>query len=321
MSAARTATPRRCIRAPSLVNEMGRLGGIVDSNPETRRLFQEQYPDTRIYNDIKEALDENDGFVVTSPAETHFSIAKLLIENKKPVLVEKPLSLTVTEAKILKNLSEEYGVPLMTGHVLLFHPAIRKIKSLLVEGKIGKLQYIYSNRLNLGTIRSEENILWSFAPHDISIFQYFIEKAPLEVVSRGGIFLQPEIDDTTMTILTYPDNIVGHIFVSWLHPFKEQRLVVIGSEGMLSFEDSSPGKEIFFYEKGVKWVQGKPVKKDGPTESIPYEQAMPLTEELKYFIDRIEGKPVEIANADEAIEVLSILERATQSLKGNCNDG
>ncbi|MCX7000982.1 MAG: Gfo/Idh/MocA family oxidoreductase, partial [Candidatus Sumerlaeota bacterium] len=198
-------------------------------------------------------------FSIATPAETQFEIARFILEHKKPVLVEKPLALTSRDARTLKKMADEAGVPLMVGHVLLFHPAIRRIKTFIREGKIGKLQYLYSNRLNLGAVRKEENILWSFAPHDISIFQYIIEALSKEVISRGGAFLQPHIHDSSMTILTYPNNIIGHIFVSWLHPFKEQRRVVIGSKGMLSFEDSSNDRNIYFYEKGIDWIQGEPV--------------------------------------------------------------
>lgn len=163
-------------------------------------------------------------------------------------------------------------------------------------------------------MRTEENILWSFAPHDISIFQYLIGRTPIEVVSRGGIFLQPSVHDSSMTVLTYPDNVVGHIFVSWLHPFKEHRIVVIGSKGMFSYEDSSEDKQILFYEKGIDWVKGEPIKRDGPTEIIPYDKGLPLTEEMKYFVSHLNGDPIQIANAESAIEVLEILQRASDSL-------
>lgn len=295
---------------------LGSLGGIVESDDSTLSHFKELYPEAAVFQNIREAVKEDfAGYTVATPAHTHLKIARFILEQKKPVLVEKPMALTAEDARELKSLAEKKNVPLMVGHVMLFHPAIIKIRELIKNGKIGKLEYIYSNRLNLGTVRTEENILWSFAPHDISIFQYFIEDMPLEVVSRGGAFLQPHIQDSTMTILTYPDNIVGHIFVSWLHPFKEHRLVVIGSRGMLSFEDSSPEKNILFYEKGIDWIQGEPVKRDGPTEVIDYNKKMPLTEELQYFINRIEDGKVEKSGGRNAIEVLEILEKATESLK------
>ena len=294
---------------------LGRLGGVVEASDRTREELAGQYPAVKLFGSLQEALDEDfAGFTVATPAETHYDIARTLLENRRPVLVEKPLALTAADAAKLKELAAKQGVNLMVGHVLLFHPALRKIKSLIESGKIGKLQYLYSNRLNLGTVRTEENILWSFAPHDISIFQHLIGKMPLEVVSRGGAFLQSHLHDSTMTVLTYADNVVGHIFVSWLHPFKEHRLVVIGSQGMLSFEDSSDGKEIRFYEKGIDWVRGAPIKREGPTEVVPYDRKMPLTEELSYFVEHLDGRPIEIADGQNAQDVLEILERASESL-------
>ena len=297
------------------LHELGFLSGIVEADSNTRNIFKEKYPGLKTFATVRDAIKEDfDGFTVATPAETHFKIAEFIITHKKHVLVEKPLTLKASEARRLKELAEENNVNLMVGHLLLFHPAIRKIKELIKKGKIGKLEYIYSNRLNLGTVRTEENILWSFAPHDISIFQYFIGSLPVEVISRGGAFLQPHIHDSSMTVLTYPNNIVGHIYVSWLHPFKEHRMVVIGSKGMFSYEDSSDDKNILFYEKGIDWIQGEPIKRDGPTEVIPYEKKMPLTEELKYFAKHTNGEPIKIADAQNGAEVLEILERATKSL-------
>ncbi|MBW2590083.1 MAG: Gfo/Idh/MocA family oxidoreductase [Deltaproteobacteria bacterium] len=297
------------------LHELGFLAGIVEADSDTRNMFKEKYPGVKTFATVRDAIKEDfDGFTVATPAETHFKIAEFIITRKKHVLVEKPLTLKASEARRLKELAEENNVNLMVGHLLLFHPAIRKIKELIEKGKIGKLEYIYSNRLNLGTVRTEENILWSFAPHDISIFQYFIGSLPIEVISRGGAFLQPHIHDSSMTVLTYPDNIVGHIYVSWLHPFKEHRMVVIGSKGMFSYEDSSDDKNILFYEKGIDWIQGEPIKRDGPTEIIPYEKKMPLTEELKYFAKHTNGDPVKTADAQNGAEVLEILEKASESL-------
>ena len=297
------------------LNDLGYLAGIVEAGADTRAEFKEKYPNVKSFATIRDAIKkEFDGFTVATPAETHFEIAEFIITRKKHVLVEKPLTLKASEARRLKELAEKNGVNLMVGHLLLFHPAIRKIKELIEKGKIGKLEYIYSNRLNLGTVRTEENILWSFAPHDISIFQYFIGSLPVEVISRGGAFLQPHIHDSSMTVLTYPSNIVGHIYVSWLHPFKEHRMVVIGSKGMFSYEDSSDDKNILFYEKGIDWIQGEPIKRDGPTEVIPYEKKMPLTEELKYFAKHTNGEPIKIADAQNGVEVLEILEKASESL-------
>lgn len=295
---------------------LGALAGIVDTDDANLARLAAQYPRAQTFTSVKPALEWGfDGFIVATPAQTHVELASFLLENRRPVLVEKPLALTAAEARALQELSEKRETLLMVGHVLLFHPAIRRIQGLISEGKIGRLQYLYSNRLNLGTVRTEENILWSFAPHDISVFQFLVGSQPAEVVTRGGAFLQPGIHDTTMTVITYPNNVVGHIFVSWLHPFKEHRVVIIGSKGMLSYEDSHEAKDILFYEKGIDWIQGEPVARDGPTEVIPYDRSLPLTEELRYFIEHLGDKSVAIANAADGVAVLEILEQASLELQ------
>ena len=296
---------------------MGALGGIVEPNSDLLTGLLAKYPGVKIYINLETAISGNnfDGFIVATPAETHYSIAREIIEADKPVLVEKPLTLNIQQAEDLVTLSEKKSVNLMVGHVLLFHPAVRKIKELITNGKIGKLQYIYSNRLNLGQVRTEENVFWSLAPHDISIFQYFTESFPIAVKAHGSIFLQPGIHDSTMMILVYPENVKGHIFVSWLHPFKEHRLVVIGSEGMLSFEDSAKGKPLKYYGKKFELSGKVPEKVDGPVELIEYENKMPLTEELKYFIEHLNEAKPQIANGRHALEVTRILVEASNQLE------
>lgn len=258
---------------------------------------------------------EVDGLIIATPAETHFEIAKKALQNNKHVLVEKPLTLYSEETAELIELSEKNNKVLMVGHVLLYHPAIIKIKQMIKDGHIGKVQYIYSNRLNLGTIRSEENILWSFAPHDISVIQYLIESNPLEVEAMGAVFLQHNIEDSTLTYLLYPNNIHAHIYVSWLHPFKEQRLVIIGDKGMITFEDSLPSEKLKLYEKGFIRVENELHKFDKDYRVVDFENSPPLMEEQKHFIDCIENKTKCKTDGKHAFEVLKILELAHQKLK------
>ena len=187
------------------------------------------------------------------------------------------------------------------------------IKELINDGKIGKLQYIYSNRLNLGQVRTEENVFWSLAPHDISIFQYFTDSIPEKITTTGSTFLQKGIHDSTITQLKYPNGLEGHIFVSWLHPFKEHRLVVIGSEAMITFEDSAEGKPLKLYSKKFEMTQGIPEKMDGPVKLIDYDQKMALTEELNYFVNHLDKKQI-VANGQHALEVTKILLEADRCL-------
>jgi len=296
------------------LSNLGNLGGIVESQTTILAEFGKNYPEAQLFENLNDAIKNDfDGYVLATPAETHYPLGKQLIESGCHTLIEKPLALNQMEAEKLVQLSTKYDVNLMVGHVLLFHPAIQKIKELIDSEKIGKLQYIYSNRLNLGTVRIHENVFWSFAPHDISIFNHFTDDLPININSFGGAFIKDGNQDTTITYLEYPQNIKTHIFVSWLHPFKEHRIVLIGSKGMISFEDSSKNKDILYYEKGVDWEDGIPVTKNGPTEKIHYEQKMPLEEELKYFMSHLNSK-IKIASGANGLEVVKILENASKIL-------
>ena len=252
--------------------------------------------------------------IVSTPAQTHYEISKILLQAGKHVLVEKPMSLKVEHAEELYSFSIEHNLKLMVGHVLLYHPAVAKMKEEIENGRIGKLQYIYSNRLNLGAIRSEENILWSFAPHDIAIVQHLIGNNPIGITAHGGDYIQNAIEDTTLTFLTYPDNVKVHIFVSWLHPFKEQRMVVIGDRGMFVFEDSAQTEKLKFYENGFKNENGTIKKFDKDYTVVDFENTMPLTEEHKHFYNAIVNDTMPITDGKHAIDVLKILDRATKSL-------
>ena len=190
----------------------------------------------------------------------------------------------------------------------------KKIKEMIVNNTIGELQYIYSNRLNLGKIRTEENVFWSFAPHDIAIFQFLTDSYPIDIQASGSTFLQKGIHDLTMMNLKYNNNVKGHIFVSWLHPFKEHRLVVIGSEAMISFEDSLEDKPLKLHSKKIDLKSGIPEKIDGPVELIPFGNRMPLDLEMEYFINHLEDKKPKISNIKHGYEVVKTLVDASQQI-------
>jgi UDP-2-acetamido-3-amino-2,3-dideoxy-glucuronate N-acetyltransferase len=294
---------------------MGNLAAIVDSDSSKIETYRNKYSEAVFYTDFKAAIKQRyDGYVVATPAETHCQIAKQILGNRLNVLVEKPMTLTSVHAQELVALAEEKGVTLMVGHILLFHPAIKKIKEVIDSGKIGELHYIYSTRLNFGTVRTEENVFWSFAPHDISVLNYLTGNNAVKIEAKSSTFLQGNIPDVTLAQLAYPNNVQAHIFVSWLHPFKEQRLVIVGSKGMLSFEDSSAEKNIYFYPKYIAFEEGIPVKVEEPHDIISYEKAQPLEEELRYFINNLGGK-AKTANGKSGYEVVKILEDVQQVIE------
>ena len=290
---------------------------VFDSRPEIKEKISELNPEINFTSNFDVILNDKriNAVVIATPAETHFEIAKKCLENEKNLLVEKPITLLSEEAEELHKLSVKLNLKLMVGHVLLYHPAILRIKEGLDGGEIGNLQYIYSNRLNLGAIRSEENILWSFAPHDISVIQYLVNENLISVTASGSDILQDGIEDTTITYLDYSGTVSAHIFVSWLHPFKEQRLVVIGDKGMYVFEDSIQTEKLKFFKKGFKKVNGNFEKFDNEYKVIEFESKMPLAEEQNHFYDSIINDTQPRTDGKHAYEVLKILNQATNSLK------
>ena len=287
----------------------------VETNDFKLKNLKKNHPNLNCYSSLENVVFEDyDGFVIATPPSTHLNLARDIINNKKPVLIEKPLALSVDECNELKGILIKNKGKLIVGHLLLFHPAIMKMKELIENGRIGNIQYIYSNRLNLGTVRSEENVFWSFAPHDISIFQYFSNSFPEKIFSRGADLLQKKIHDTTITYLKYPNNIQGHIYVSWLHPFKEHRIVVIGTKGTLHFDDAANKKPLLFYEKEVSSEQSPLKLKNKKPLEIDYESTLPLENELKYFLKIIDGGEIYKASIDEGIDVIKILQVASNSL-------
>ena len=292
--------------------------GCVDTNQEKLNRIKLLFPKISCHVSVKDSFDTNyHGYVIATPPASHAQLAKLLISKSKAVLVEKPLCLSLSESEEIKSQLLKFKGKLIVGHLMLFHPAIVKIKKIIEEKSIGNIQYIYSNRLNLGKVRKEENVFWSFAPHDISLFQYFSNSFPSSVISHGGDFLQKSIQDTTITYLKYPNGIQGHIYVSWLHPFKEHRLVIIGSKGSLHFEDSLKSKPLLFYENNNSLSAKLKIIKNKIPKKIEYETTFPLENELKYFMRIIKGEDVSIASIDEGIDVIKILENSSSSLNSN----
>ena len=218
------------------------------------------------------------------PAETHFELVRAALHAGKDVFVEKPLALRAEEGAELVRLAETNGRILMVGHVLEYHPAIVRLRELVRAGELGKVQYIYSNRLSLGKVRREENILWSFAPHDVAIILRLMGSMPLQVVATGGAYVQPNIADVTVTNLLFDNGVRAHIHVSWLHPFKEQRLVVIGSRKMASFDDVA--KQLVLYDQRVEVEKGQPVPIKGEGEQVEFAKDEPLRLECQAFLRR-----------------------------------
>lgn len=299
-----------------VMSELGALRLIVDPV-----LDQAAFPDidvpVRHSDDLAEVLDDPDvtAVVIATPAATHGAIARRCLEAGKHCFVEKPLALDVAEAQGLVDLAEDRGVVLMVGHLLQYHAAFEQLRTLVADGVLGRIQYVYSNRLNLGKFRREENALWSFAPHDISMILSVVGEEPSEVLATGASYLHPSVADVTTTHLTFPGGARAHVFVSWLHPVKEQKLVVVGDRGMAVFDDRQPwASKLMLYRHEVSWQDGSPEPRPAEGEPIALDESEPLRRECEHFLDMVAtgGRP--ISDGAEGVRVLRVLDAAQRSL-------
>ncbi len=296
--------------------ELGVLHSACDVDQGAISNFKEKFPEVNYTNSFDDLLDNSEikAIAISTPAETHYEMVKRSLIAGKDVFVEKPLALTVKEGEELVSLANEKNRILMVGHILQYHPAVRRLKEMISAGELGKIQYIYSNRLNIGKLRTEENILWSFAPHDISVILMLLEEEPINVHAFGGDYLNQGIYDTTLTTLEFRNGVKGHIFVSWLHPYKEQRLVVVGSKAMAVFDDVSKEK-LCLYPHTVDWKDGRiPIAKKAEHIVVPTDTAEPLKEELRHFIECVLRRESPKTDGTEGLKVLKVLEAAEKSL-------
>jgi UDP-2-acetamido-3-amino-2,3-dideoxy-glucuronate N-acetyltransferase len=253
--------------------------------------------------------------VLATPAAQHYAMARQALEAGKDVFVEKPLALRVAEAEELVALARRKKRVLMVGHVLEYHPAIRKLHELIEAGELGELLYLYSNRANLGKVRREENILWSFAPHDIAVLLLLVGRLPEWAATHGQSFLQPGVVDVTMTSLGFPGSTRAHIFVSWLHPLKEQKLVVIGSRKMAVFDDVVKEGKLRLYDKGIEFRNGEPFVRQTAESTLFFPEQEPLREELLHFLDCVKTRRSPRTDGQNGLRVLRVLDACQRSLE------
>ena len=299
---------------------LGVLKAVSDKNSDSLKKMQELYPSCDFYSSLKEVLSRDDiaGLAIATPAETHFLLAREALLSGKHVFVEKPLTLSEKDAIELIALAQKSNLVLMVGHLLQYHSAFIKLKQMVSDGDLGRINYIYSHRLNLGKFRREENILWSFAPHDISMILSLAGEEPESVIATGGNYLHKKIADVTTTHLEFPSGIKAHIFVSWLHPFKDQKLVVVGDQKMAVFDDTLPWEEkLLIYPHHVNWENNVPVPSRGIPESVYIPHTEPLKMECEHFLGCIEKRKQALTNGEEGLRVLKVLNAAERSLHEN----
>ncbi len=296
---------------------LGALRVVCDSNEQVLATLQTQYEDIATTPSFAEILENPtvQCLAIAAPAVLHAPLVRQALLADKDVLVEKPLALTEEDGKVLVQLARQRGRILMIGHLLWYHPAVLKLKELVDHGELGRLQYIYSQRLNLGRIRREENILWSFAPHDISVMLGLVGEEPEQVQAHGGYYLHQQVADVTVTCLTFPSGVSGHVFVSWLHPYKEQRLVVVGDRKMAVFNDLELQDKLLLYPHTIEWRGNMPVPNQKDAERVPIESVEPLRAECAHFLECVRTRTTPRTDGQEALRVLRVLQWCQNALE------
>lgn len=300
-------------------NQLGALDRICDSNSARLQQLAAKYPEVRLESNLDEMLNDSGihGVVIAAPAEAHYEMANRSLEAGKDVFVEKPLALRCDDAERLMALAERKQRILMVGHLLEFHPAVTRLQELVEQGELGRLEYIYSNRLNLGKVRREENALWSFAPHDISVILLLLKQLPMQVTATGGTYLQPNIADVTVSTMLFDRGVRAHLFVSWLHPHKEQKLVVVGEHRMAVFDDVRKTDKLQLYDKKINLVDGQFVVEKPAPQTIAIATDEPLGLECQHFLECMETRRSPKTNGADGLRVLKVLEASQRSLTMN----
>lgn len=297
------------------------LVAVCDTDEACREELKVQFPGVNITGSLDEAVVAANAVVIATPGPSHAALAIDMINAGKAVLIEKPLALNVPDAQAIAAASEEAGVPALVGHLLLFHPAIEKLKELMNSGDLGDPLYLYSQRVNLGQIRPDENALWSFGPHDVSVALELLGEEPIAVTAQGKSYLQEGIEDVVFMVMEFGSGVIMNVQLSWLDPHKERRLTVVGSSKMAVFDDMAPREKLKIYDKGVN----KPPEYKSFGESLSVREgdifiprignAEPLAAELKHFLAVACGEPNDRISVSAGVRVIRILEAASKSLK------
>jgi len=298
------------------------LAGVCDTDAKVRDRVARAYPGVFVTSDMSALLERVDGVVIASPATAHASLALACIARGKPCLVEKPFALSAADAERVAREAAAQHTPVVAGHLLLFHPAIERLRSLLEAGDLGKVFYLYSLRVNLGQVRADENALWSFGPHDVSVALYLLGESPVRVAAQGRGYLQPKVEDVVFLTMDFASGVLGQMQLSWLDPHKERKLTVVGARKMVVFDDMEAREKLRIYDKGV----------DRPPEYRSYGESLairegdifipkipnvePLAAELAHFVRVVQRAepPRPGTGAEDGVHVVRVLEAATRSL-------
>ena len=298
---------------------LGVLRVVCDPGEAGRARARQLAPGADVLADFARVFARPDihAVVLATPAETHEPLALQALAAGKDVLVEKPMALNHQQGLRMHEAAEKAGRILMVGHLLEFHPAVLKLREMVAGGALGTVNYIYSNRLNFGKIRTEENALWSFAPHDIAVILRLVGELPLEVTCTGGSYLTPNLADVTVSCLHFRSGLRAHIFVSWLNPFKEQKLVVVGDRQMAVWDDVVKQGKLVLFDQRVDFANRQPVLQKGASETVELANDEPLRLECEHFVECVISRQRPLTDSKSGIDVLRVLQACEVSLRLN----
>lgn len=296
---------------------LGALAALCDRNPDALSKLAALYPEARAVSDYAEVLSDPglEAVVLATPAVTHFPMAMQALQAGKHVFVEKPLALSQAEAETLAQEADRMDRVLMVGHILVYHPAFEALAALVRSGELGEVKHVRSERLSLGKLRSEENVLWSFGPHDASLLTELLALEPEDVSASGHAILQEGIEDMVTVDLRYPGGVSVHLHLSWLEPVKRHRLTVIGTRKMAVFDDTLPEGKLRLYDRGFDRTASGWELRRGEETLVPYEAGEPMARECAHFLECVRTGARPRTDGWSGARVLDILERAQNALK------
>lgn len=293
-----------------------------DMDEKRRASAKKSWPSVNVVTDLDEMLkqDSIDAVVISAPAVTHYDLAKKALMADRDVLVEKPFTLNVRDAEELAELADKKSRVLMVGHLLEYHPVVRRLKKMIQDGELGDVYYIYTQRVNLGRIRGDENALWSFAPHDISQILYMLEMQPTDVSVRGQSFIQPGIEDVVFLSLYFENRVMAHIHLSWLDPHKVRKTTIVGANKMAVFDDTEASEKLRIYNNHAEVPT---VRSYGDSIQVRFgdiviprvETTEPLKIECRHFVDCVRTRSKPLSDAQDGLRVIRILEAAQKSME------
>jgi predicted dehydrogenase len=301
-------------------NDLSGLAWICDRSEESLAEAAARYPSARATTDFGELLEDDtlEAVVVATPVPTHAELARRALTAGKHVFVEKPMALGAEDAEALVALAEELGLTLMPGHLLLYHPGVLKLKEIVDSGELGDVLYVYGNRQNLGTIRPDENALWSLGAHDLSVILYLLGEEPSDLVAHGESFLQDGVEDVVFCHLRFPSGKAAHMHLSWLDPHKMRRMTVVGTEKMAVFDDMELDRKVTVYDSAAEpslRSYGEWSTRTGDVYSPRVRNAEPLRLECEHFLGLVRGEGDGLEAARSGLAVVRALEQLQASLE------